>query len=352
MSQPSFTGRQRRRKVSAWVRFSEIASRVLITLGGIGTIAAVTTIFVFLVWVVVPLFQSGELKAAGKAPLATGEAESAPLLFTVDEYQLLSALLLPDGRVNVHRLDDGALLEELTPFAGAAPTAVSKSIEGSDAAFGFADGTVRTGSFGFKARFPRGLETTFAGLAVGEVAVHEGGLVERMPNGQLRLQQFRLRLEDPIEVAAGERIVSIDHATGDDETRLIAQTETGRLALHSVTSEEDLFTGELTVVSDSTELDLTHPELSEELGTPFRVLLSGTGDGVLVVWPDGLTVRFDTRFIDEAVLAEVTDLLPQEGETVTALSFMIGKATLVAGDSEGRLTGWFNVREEEGALGR
>src|SRR5688572_13050372 len=58
-----FSGRRRRMKTSPLVKFGDRCARLLITVGGIGTIVAVLLICVFLVQVVIPLFFSPEMKA-------------------------------------------------------------------------------------------------------------------------------------------------------------------------------------------------------------------------------------------------------------------------------------------------
>ena len=57
MTDTRFTGLERR-ATRPMVRFIERATSTVITIGGIGTILAVTLIMVFLVWGVVPLFTS------------------------------------------------------------------------------------------------------------------------------------------------------------------------------------------------------------------------------------------------------------------------------------------------------
>ena len=53
----SFTGRARRRTTRPGVRFGDTLARAVITLGGIGTIAAVLLMGVFLLAVALPLFR-------------------------------------------------------------------------------------------------------------------------------------------------------------------------------------------------------------------------------------------------------------------------------------------------------
>jgi len=57
----SISGWTRRRRTTRSVRVAERAARWLITLGGIGTIVAVCTIFAFLVSVVLPLVRGADV---------------------------------------------------------------------------------------------------------------------------------------------------------------------------------------------------------------------------------------------------------------------------------------------------
>ena len=59
--QKSFTGRIRRQKTSWRVKGSDFVASGLIKVGGIGTIVAVLTVFLFLLLEVWPLFFSAEL---------------------------------------------------------------------------------------------------------------------------------------------------------------------------------------------------------------------------------------------------------------------------------------------------
>ena len=65
-AQRTFTGRVRRRRGHPWVRFSDALARTLIALGGIGTIAAVLLVGVFLVVVAAPLFRPAVALPVGR----------------------------------------------------------------------------------------------------------------------------------------------------------------------------------------------------------------------------------------------------------------------------------------------
>src|SRR5262245_25084559 len=107
----SFTGHARKRVTSRKVRVAERAARAAITIGGIGTIIAVATICVFLVWVVLPLFKSGSLGAARDValPAAGTRPAAAPKKLAIDEYRVLCATIDDRGVLEVRRVDDGSV---------------------------------------------------------------------------------------------------------------------------------------------------------------------------------------------------------------------------------------------------
>ena len=58
---PTFTGRRRPTQTRVGVLFGDRIARLLITFGGLGTIAAVLLVGVFLLAVAVPLFRSAAI---------------------------------------------------------------------------------------------------------------------------------------------------------------------------------------------------------------------------------------------------------------------------------------------------
>ena len=105
----SFTGRARQRKTSPRVLLADRAARLLISVGGIGTIFAVLGVCVFLVWVVVPLFLPAAIENLDSF---ASDAEQIMHL-EMDEYGLLAWMLRPSGQIEVFRLDNGELRQTL-----------------------------------------------------------------------------------------------------------------------------------------------------------------------------------------------------------------------------------------------
>ena len=113
MSEPkTFTGVRREKQTRWTVRFADVASRSLITVGGIGTIAAILLVFVFLASVVVPMFDSPTVDAEQTTKLAWGEDKL--LRVTIDEYRTMGWALNSSGSIIVFRADTGEIIQRLS----------------------------------------------------------------------------------------------------------------------------------------------------------------------------------------------------------------------------------------------
>jgi len=343
MSPQSFTGRGRRRQTRRGVLIAERIARVLISIGGLGTILAVSLILAFLLWVVAPLFRGADFEEGGTRVLAGSPVEgSAPLAAGVDEYQVVAWAILPDGVVRAWRLDTGELLREEPAFGGARPTSVSLPLDDGRYVFGFADGHVRLAHFDFETAFldaasDAELATKLAGS---ERATWKGGVVQHTPEGQYRAQSFVVDVAEPVAIGASSAIVAVDAVLGGGITRVLAYESVGALRIADVERKENVFTGELT--ESVTLHDVRWTPRSDGVA-PDRVLVAGAGDRLFVVWRDGVARRYDARDVENAVQVEELDFVDGEG-TLEAASFLIGRGTLVTGDSRGRLRAWFGTK--------
>src|SRR6516164_1930816 len=336
----SYTGYSRQRKTRRLVRLGEILSRTLITVGGIGTIVAVAMVCVFLVWVVFPLFQGAAVRQENSFPSLV-EAQR-PLRGAIDEYQVLGWALLGDGTLQVYRLDNGRVVQKRGLFPGRKLTACSTPTRDEDIAFGFSDGTVQLGRIGFTTRFPelKELSPVLRDLPVREIADFDEGILSRTPEGQLRAQKIKVKLEDPVKPADPSPVKLLDMSMRPGGAVLSVLTADGKLRVSAVTEVDNLETGEKKKELSGGEMTL--PPHSH--GTlPKYLLLSGVGDNVFVVWEDGGLVRVDARDIENPKVVERINLLDQPGLSLTAAQFLIGKTTLLVGDSSGRIRAWFRT---------
>ena len=94
--QRAFTGRARRKETRWGVRALDVVSRWVITIGGIGTVAAVSTVFLLLLWVVFPLLLPAKTGSPGRM---TAEGASRALRIGVDDYHSIAWVLRDDGTI-------------------------------------------------------------------------------------------------------------------------------------------------------------------------------------------------------------------------------------------------------------
>ena len=344
----SFTGRARRRQTSWTVKFVDRIARGLIAVGGIGTIVAVFLVCFFLLSVVFPLFQGGSISEP--AQLGATWKLLPPVRIGVDEYRELGWALLPDGKVQVFRMSDGQLLEEVNPFKSAEEegspdlTAWTFSTRGDEAAFGFSDGSVRVGRIGFEAIYvdTPDVAEPFRDLEIGGIAVSEGTVANRLSQSQFRLQKLVTELGEPTPSATDSAVVLIDYFQRSSGPIFCALSADGTIHVNSVRQRENLLTGEITSTVRSNSLPL--PETTEKAS---HLMLSGLGDMVYVAWKDGRLIRYDIRDLDAPRQVEQLDLIVDADAKLTSLCFLLGRSTLVVGDSMGKLGAWFPVRSED-----
>ncbi|MFZ9690975.1 MAG: ABC transporter permease subunit [Phycisphaerales bacterium] len=346
MSEPTFTGWVRRRTTSVRVKVADAVARTLITTAGIATIIAVVGMCVFLVAVAVPLFLPGAgAPRRGAAPLLDLRGDS-PRHVALDEHETIGLAVFADGGVTVFEASTGQELEKQSLFGGAVPTAMSFAPTGGDAIFGFADGTLRYGSLGFEPEFvePSQIEPEFRTLALGEARRRGAGVVERTPTGAFRTQRFVSKLSDPVRISQAP-IHAVDLSMLPSGPILVAVDAERTFHVRAVTIIRNLMTRKETVRATGGSMSLPAEIAAGAL--PDHCLLEGRADSAILVWDDGRALRLDTRDRSEPKVAERFSLLERDDAEITAIGFMIGKTTLLVGDSRGSLQTWFRVRPSE-----
>jgi phosphate transport system permease protein len=337
----SFTGRARRR-TSPLVRWIDRLARWVIAAGGIGTIAMVSLVCIFLVSVVLPLFQGADVDR--NAVFSAPEKTRAPIKVGLDEYRTTGWVLYPDGKLYCFRLTDGQALGLPQEIKGAGAgeasrmTAWSFATDSEHCAFGFNDGSVRTGAIGFKTSFLEadGVPESLRRLPIGEVSTYEDGIVSRTPEGQFRLQKLDLSLDPPTPAVTNSPILRIAFAIRSEGPLLCTHSADGSTALHSLTKQTSLLSDDEKVTVETYPV----PAVEGKQGPPSYVLVSGLGDNVILVWGDGRLCRFDTRDLSKPRPVEMLNILSGNGETITAVEYLLGGGTLMVGDSAGNVRAW------------
>ena len=341
MAEKSFTGVSRRRTTRLSVKIIDRVSRTLITVGGIGTILAVLLIMFFLVWVVLPLFGSADIEEGQVTPLTT--SASPAIRVGSDEYKVMGWVLREDFTLDVFRTDTGERIETRKPFGDRVPTAFAFAEGSSDVAFGYGNGEVRLGTLAFTTRFLTESEVPedLRGIEPGKPALLGGGMVQRTPEGQFRVQTLALELEKSTAIDPPAPITRLDLTMTASGSVFAALTKDGRILIERVTERHNLLTGKVTIRLSGGEVPYEPPPGK---GPPDHLLLSDRASFLYLVWNDGELTQYNTRDLEAPELSESARLLPEGDATVTAVRFMSGKTTLLVGDSTGRTRAWFPVQ--------
>lgn len=342
----TITGRVRRRTTSRRVRIADVVSRITITTAGIGTIVAVSTVCVFLVWVVIPLFMGGTASPEVRLPRIAALDGSSAVRVGIDEYQILGSAYFPDGTLKAYRLDTGEVLWSTRLF-DEAPTSQSFALRGSYAIFGFADGSVRLARIGFKTSFlPLSqVDPSLASVEAGAPVAFRDGMMQLTPTGQFRLQQLTIDLDPAVELSPGAAVRCVDMSMLITGPVFASMTDDGVFHINGVRRIRNIMTGQETLRATGGSIPI---EDFTSRGMPSRLLLEGRADTALLIWDDGYLVRLDTRDRNNPVMAETLDLVEDPQATLTSVDYMIGKMTVVVGDSKGRIHTWFRVKPEYG----
>jgi phosphate transport system permease protein len=290
----------------------DYAASLLIRLGGIGIVVSVLGILVFILAEAWPLFRGsrGALAATVRLPPpvmpAAPPAEvSAPPPAAVhalgtDEYQMYVYAVRGAPQVEFFRLPDATLARTvpLAGLAGATVTSASRSLGGDFLGVGTSDGRVGMAQVSFR---PRYQEQTLADL---DIEVAEKGVATVDAAGRPVRQVAFSQTDD------GRRVVAA--LVGDDEIALWSADEAAgeRLDTLRTTSGERI-----------TTLALSRGER----------LVAGTEQGNVYHW----------WLVPEQRLSSISRV---GSSSVTAVAWVLGGVTFLAGTHGGELSGWFEAR--------
>jgi len=284
-------------------RLADRFATLFVRASGVGVIASILGILIFLLFAVWPLLRPPVV--AEQAPIHV--AGRTPVALAVDEHRTHVATLGLDGVVRIYAQDGNLVLEkpllgpeEAPLLRAAAPSGDSTFVATS------ADGRIRIVPISWSVRF-RG-ETR-------EVEPALGDTVTLAP--------------DPAGGALGASTARLDPDSG--RAVAAAQLADGSIAIARRELERNLLSGEATETLSRSVLAPT-PRLSAlVVDRAERTLYGGTEDGHLLSW--------DLRQGEQAAPA----LVDAGGSGVSALELLIGDRSILVGQRDGRVSIWFPV---------
>ena len=296
------TPKPHKRGITPRARAIDWLGRHFISFGGIGIVAAVLGIFVFVLAEAWPLFRAPNLQAE-KAHRVVG-----PFAIGLDPYYQTAYAVGPQG-VDLLRLDDGQVIRRVRP-AELTDREVTVAQRNDVLALGTSDGRLLLA----QVRFPLD---------------YSSGQRQVVP----QFAAERLVAVDP----AGEPLVQVTFRQGDDgRSGAAAITASGRLVLMMAEQQQGLL--------GPGERKAMHYELTAALdGKATQVLLDGRIRQMLVGTDQGQVCEWRLGAVDHA--PAFAGCLAVSEAAVSVLGYALGEITLVVGDAAGHVSAWFKIEE-------
>ena len=289
-----------------------------IAFGGLAVIVALVLIFLYLVYVVYPLFLSAHAEAVADYPLPEA-SQGKTLLLAMEEQNEIGVRFTDQGQAIFFRIKNGETISS-EPVGIPADVTITSFAQGQPSkgvvVYGLSDGRALVVKHSYRVTYP----------------------------GDVRLITPRLEYplgRQPLVIdESGKALLRMAVQVGEDQSTLIAKTVDRRLLLTRFSREESLF-------GDESELEVTHVGLGiGDEGTDF-ILLDKDQRMLYLASRDG-----DLRYVDISggepgtFREKQVDVLPV-GTLISSMVFLNGDLSLLIGDSSGMVAQWSLVRDEQ-----
>ncbi|TIH10367.1 ABC transporter permease subunit [Pseudomonas leptonychotis] len=304
---------QRKRRLRA---LKDRIARWAISFGGMAVLGAITLIFFYLAYVVLPMFQGASLDSREPVQVAWLNEAAAPLLLTLEEQNQVAMRLDQSGQVQFF---DAKKMQPLSSVqlpipADARITSLGQDQPGSNrVALGLSNGQVLVFQHVYKLSYPNDVQTVTPKI--------------EFPFG-----------DAPIELDVQGR--ELDHLglSLNGGTLMLAGSTGAQLHVLSLGREENMMTGEVAL----TEERIVLPQIAE----PIKELIIDPRHMWMYVINGRATADvFDMR---SNTLNGRYKLLADAKLEVSNATPLLGGISLLIGDSAGGIGQWFMVREDDG----
>ena len=279
-----------------------------IAFGGISVIAAIMLIFLYLLYEVVPMFQSADVELAHSYPL-TITPVSEILYLTVEEQNEVALQVTQSGEFRFHNLADGSLKTQVQLPLSEGVTVSSFAVNSDESRlmiFGLSDGTALIAKHQYRITYPddKRVITPWVEYPYGKV---------------------------PLEISqAGSQLQKISMRSEEERLLVVADDGTGLIGV-DITVEEG-FDDELSIETEPMVL----PAIK---GSVDQILIDAAQRLVFVTTGKKLHV------IDISQGGHDEISLPN---SVSDIRFLLGGISLLIADEKSFISQWFMVRDEEG----
>ena len=304
---------QRKRRMRA---LKDHLTRWYVFIGGLAVLGAITLIFFFLGYVVLPLFQGADLNAKQAITPVWMQDAGKPLMLSVEEQNQVGMRVSDQGMVLFFNAKSG---EELSRVNLPLPADTHVTSLGED---------------------QPGNPVVVLGLSNGQALVFRHTYKVSYPDG-------KKTISPAVEYPYGEAPVALDpqgraldhvNLSVNDSTLVLAGSSGAQLNVLSMVSEENMMTGEVT--NSETRIDL--PQMTEQVKALY---VDPRQQWLYVV--NG-RAQADVFSLRDKSLNGRYKLADDATTEITASTQLVGGISLIFGDSRGGLSQWFMARDPDG----
>ncbi len=306
-----------------WRMLKDKIARYGMTLGGISVIITIMLIFFYLLYVVLPLLLPASMEEAHQYEVPSQTAGNT-LYLAAEEKSEVGVRFTDKAHAVFFYLADGSIISDI-----ALPTPTDAKLT----SFNHADSAQQVVAFGFD----NGQALVVKHHYDVKFTLNESGDNDRTIHPSIQYPMG----EDLIEVdEQGQALTQLAVQMGEEENTLVAITPDHRLIVAGFTKEVDFFDESVTLERDGGELPLPKLEIA-------YLLLDKEQKVVYLADKAGLSTRVDIRDKTEPQVLQQVQLV-ENGTQLTSLTFLTGNISLLVGDSRGKITQWFPVRDKNG----
>jgi len=297
-----------------WRMLKDWLARPLITFGGILTIITIVLIFFYLLYVVMPMFESPRANLEKSYDLPGNQVGT--LYYDIEELARIATRVTRDGKSIFFDTSSGDIKSEqqLPLPAKSVITAYSKTdLARNTSILGLSNGAALLVQTRYKVSYPNDIRTITPEII--------------FPAG-----------EDPIPLNNAHHPIDRIAMRHNEDSASIAFIADGklwftRLSVESSMLDEDTFT----LTAGETAIQLDDSVYDYLLITPDQQLLYAANKS-------GEAFVFDITGTDRPEFTQHLSLTDKDTQ-LTSLDFLLGGISLLAGDSSGVITQWFPVRD-------
>jgi phosphate transport system permease protein len=291
-------------------------TRLYVKVGGLAVLAAITLIFFYLAYVVLPLFKGAELTAKPMLQPAWLQDAGKPLLLALEEQNMVGMRVSDRGQVvffDTRSADELSHVELPIP-AGASITSIARDQPGApQVVVGLSNGQALVFHHSYKVTYRDDIKAVNPSIDY--------------PYGEAPL------VLDP----QGRPLEHVSLNTGEGST-IVAASSGSQLFVQALTHEENMLTGETTQSRAAVEL----PQMTEVVKAIF---IDPRQQWLYVI--NG-RAQADVFNLKDHSLNGRYKLLEDANAQVTAASQLVGGISLMIGSSAGSIGQWFMARDVDG----